>query len=306
MRTAVIDLGTNTFNLLIADINGSSVEFIYKAKMPSKLGEDGINSSKLHEDACSRGVRILREYKKIIEKHGVDTVRAIATSAVRSASNGSVFVENIEEKTGIKVDIISGIEEAELIYKGVEHTISKEEENYLILDIGGGSTEFILVENNQVKELKSFQLGMARLIEKFNPSEPITPEEIWSIESFLKLELYDFLEEIKSYNIKTLIGSSGSFDTILSMIAHNFFKPGHFKKKLSSEFEREHFNYLYQVLIQTNLKERSEMPGMDLVRVEMMVLAMVFTNFIIRELGIQKLMQSRYSLKEGLLYSSLS
>jgi len=302
MRTAVIDLGTNTFNLLIADINGANVEFVYKAKMPSKLGEDGINKSVLHEDACSRGVRILKEYKNIIEKHGVEQVHAIATSAVRSAKNKDEFIKNIAEKTGIQVEVISGQQEAELIYKGVNRTL-KDENLYLILDIGGGSTEFILIENNQIKTLRSFPLGMARLIDKFKPSEPITNQEIWNIESFLKLELNDFLKEIKSFNVKTLVGSSGSFDTILSMIAHQFFKPGYFKKNLSNEFEREHFNYLYQVLIQTNLKERREMPGMDLIRVEMMVLAVVFINFIIRELGLVKLMQSRYSLKEGLLFS---
>ncbi len=303
MRTAVIDLGTNTFNLLIADISGSNIDFVYKAKMPSKLGEEGINDSILHEEACSRGVRILKEYKKIIEKHGVDNVHAIATSAVRSAKNQDFFIQNIQEKTGIKVNVISGEKEAELIYKGVSRTLSNEDNNYLILDIGGGSTEFILIKDNNLKILKSFPLGMARLIDKFKPSEPITNEEIWNIESFLKLELGDFLKEIKSHNIKTLIGSSGSFDTILSMIAHHFFKPGHFKKSLSNEFEREHFSYLYKILIQTNLKERRDMPGMDLIRVEMMVLAVIFTNFIIRELGIIKLMQSRYSLKEGLLFS---
>jgi len=288
--------------LLIADINGANVEFVYKAKMPSKLREDGINRSVLHEDACSRGVRILKEYKNIIEKHGVEQVHAIATSAVRSARNKDEFIKNIAEKTGIQVEVISGQQEAELIYKGVNRTL-KDENLYLILDIGGGSTEFILIENNQIKTLRSFPLGMARLIDKFKPSEPITNQEIWNIESFLKLELNDFLKEIKSFNVKTLVGSSGSFDTILSMIAHQFFKPGYFKKNLSNEFEREHFNYLYQVLIQTNLKERREMPGMDLIRVEMMVLAVVFTNFIIRELGLVKLMQSRYSLKEGLLFS---
>jgi len=303
MRTAVIDLGTNTFNLLIADINGAEIDFVYKAKMPSKLGEDGINDSILHEDACSRGVKILREYKKIIEKHGVEEVHAIATSAVRSANNKDLFIKNIAEKTGIHVNVISGQEEAELIYKGVNRTLNDNEGNYLILDIGGGSTEFILIENNQLKTLKSFPLGMARLMDKFKPSEPITNQEIWSIESYLKLELGDFLKEIKSSNIKTLVGSSGSFDTILSMIAHQFYKAGHFRKNLSNEFEREHFNYLYQVLIQTNLKERREMPGMDLIRVEMMVLAVIFTNFIIRELGLVKLMQSRYSLKEGLLFT---
>ena len=301
MRTAVIDLGTNTFNLLIADVIGKKIEFVYKAKMPSKLGENGINNSMIHEDACSRGINILRQYKKIIDKHRVDNTLAIATSAVRTALNGQQFVDNILEKTGFKVDVITGQREAELIFKGVEQSLL--DETYLILDIGGGSTEFILVENNKVKTLKSFPLGMARLAERFSPSDPITKEEIWSIESYLKYELKDFLEEVRTNNIQTLVGSSGSFDTILSMIAHQFFKPTYFKKQLSSEFEKEHFNYLYQIIIQTNIVERRKIPGMDLIRVEMMVLAMIFTNLIVQELGITKLMQSRYALKEGLLFS---
>jgi exopolyphosphatase/guanosine-5'-triphosphate,3'-diphosphate pyrophosphatase len=298
MRTAIIDLGTNTFNLLIADVNGNAVDFVYKAKMPSKLGENGINRSYIHEDAFIRGINIIREYKKIIKKHGVNQIQAIATSAVRSATNGPEFIQEILNETGISVQIISGEKEAELIFNGVSNSV--DEDSYLILDIGGGSTEFILVENNQIKLLKSFQLGMARLMERFSPSEPITNEEIWKIESFLKHELKDFFEEIKSYRIRTLVGSSGSFDTILSMTAHQFYKSGHFKKNLSSTIEKEHFNYLYKVIIQTNLVERREIPGMDLVRVEMMVLAMIFTNFVMQELGINKLVQSRYALKEGI------
>ncbi len=302
MRTAVIDLGTNTFNLLIADISGKKIDFVYKAKMPSKLGEDGITNSTIHEDACARGINILREYKKIIDKHNVNTVHAIATSAVRSATNGSEFIKKVSEKTGINIQLVSGEEEARYIYQGVKETLVQEE-NYLILDIGGGSTEFVLVENNQVKLVNSFKLGMARLMEKFKPSDPITEHEIWSIEAFLKSELQSFFDEVRKSNIEVLIGSSGSFDTLLSMIAHNFYQPGHYKKKLSSEFEREHFNYMYNVIIQTSLIERREIPGMDLVRVEMMSLAMIFANFVIRELGITRLMQSRYSLKEGLLFS---
>ena len=303
MRIAVIDLGTNTFNLLIADINNDEVEFVYKAKMAAKLGEDGINNGNIHEDACKRGIQILKEYQNIISEHKVDQVRAIATSAIRSASNGREFVEKVIAETGICIDVISGKKEADFIYKGVNKTIVEQEDNYLILDIGGGSTEFILVEDNKVKSLNSFQLGMARLLEKFKPSEPITEEEILDIEDFLEKELKPYLEIVKTNNVKTLIGSSGSFSTILSMIAHNYYEPRYFKKNLSSIFEKKHFNYVYDIIIKTDLEQRKMIPGMDLVRVDMMVMAMIFTNFIIRKLGITKLMQSRYSLKEGVLFS---
>jgi exopolyphosphatase/guanosine-5'-triphosphate,3'-diphosphate pyrophosphatase len=303
MRKAIIDLGTNTFNLLIANIEGGKVEFVYKAKMPSKLGEDGINNFIIHEDACSRGIRILKEYKKIIDKHGVETVHAIATSAVRTASNGQEFVDKIADATGIHVDVISGEREAELIYKGVHESYQEENANYLILDIGGGSTEFILVENNKVSELRSFKLGMARLMEKFQPSDPMTQEEIENIKLYLKEELGDFFKILKAKDFDTLIGSSGSFDTILSMIAHEYFKPGYFKKKLSSSIDKVHFIHMHDLIVNSTLSERREMPGMDLIRVEMMSLAMIFTKFVFDELQINHLVQSKYALKEGLLFS---
>lgn len=303
MRTAVIDLGTNTFNLLIADVSSNSIDFIYKAKMPSKLGEDGINNSQISTDARRRGVHIIKEYQKIIKKHCVQKVHAIATSAVRSAENGQEFVKEIEDATGVVVNVISGIKEAELIYNGVKETIPEQEQNYLILDIGGGSTEFILVKNNKVESLNSLNLGMARLIERFEPSEPITKQEISDINAYLSVELKQLSEELRNANVKTLVGSSGSFDTLLSIIAHQFYAPGHNKKKLSSRFEKEHFDKIYQLIISSTLEERREIPGMDLVRVEMMVLAMIFTKFIIDEFEIAKLMQSRYSLKEGVLFS---
>lgn len=303
MRRAIIDLGTNTFNLLIANVIDSEIEFVYKAKMPSKLGQDGINDNFIHEDACQRGLKILKEYKKIIDKHNVNTIDAVATSAIRSAKNGKVFVDKIAQETGIEVKIISGENEAELIFKGVKESVLNIKDTYLILDIGGGSTEFILVQNNQIKYLNSFNLGMARLMDKFQPSDPITANEILDIENYLEKALKDFFDEIKAFNVKTLIGSSGSFDTLLSMVSHCFFHPGVFKKNLSSEIDNKHFNHLYNVIIKSNLVERRAIPGMDLVRVEMMVLAMIFTNFIIRKMGINKLMQSRYALKEGLLFS---
>jgi exopolyphosphatase/guanosine-5'-triphosphate,3'-diphosphate pyrophosphatase len=303
MRSAIIDLGTNTFNLLIADVDRKGIkEFIYKAKMPSKLGQDGINKSILHQDAMDRGVKILKEYKKIIDKHMVDKIFAYATSAIRTAANGEIFVQCIKKETDIDVTIISGKEEASLIFKGVQQSVKEIKDSYLIVDIGGGSTEFVLVENNEITWLKSYPLGMARLLERFKPSEPITAIEIAKIEQFLEFELKDMIAVMKDKKLETLVGSSGSFDTILSMVSHYFFTPGTFKKNFCTEISREHFSHLYNSIIQTNLEERKEMPGMDLLRVDMMVLAMVFTHFIINKLGIFHLYQTKYALKEGILF----
>jgi len=305
MRYAIIDLGTNTFNLLIAEESAGKVEFLYKAKMASKLGENGINKNQIHADACQRGIQILKTYKQIIDKHQVTTVRAIATSAIRTASNGRKFIDKIASETGYRVDVISGEREAELICTGVLKTGIQPNEPYVILDIGGGSNEFIVVENGQMTKLKSFPLGMARLLEQFQPSDPITSTEIQTIETYLHQELDGFISELKTKGVKTLVGSSGSFDTLLSLIANKFYNASEFKSRLFTEINLSEFDQITNSLIESTLAERHKMPGMDLIRVEMMVLAILFTRFVVSELNVSQLFQVKYALKEGVLFSMI-
>ncbi len=302
MRKAIIDLGTNTFNLLISDVKGSDANILYSTKQPAKLGEGSINDNIINEKAIGRAVRILKEYKGTIDHYRVDSLRAIATSAVRSALNREHFVSLIKDETGISVDVISGLKEADLIFKGVSKAFTKER-SFVILDIGGGSTEFIFVKNGEVAELKSFDLGMARLMEKFKPSNPMTKPEVDQINHYLEKHLHHFLDKLKQEKVKILVGSSGSFDTVLSMVAHRFFSPDVFSQNLSTEIACEQFDVIYKMLIESTLEEREKMPGMSLIRVEMMPLSVVFIKFVKEYLGIDTLVQSEYSLKEGLLFS---
>lgn len=302
MRRAVIDLGTNTFNLLIADVEAHKINFVYKAKMSAKLGENGINESLISRNAINRAVSIIKEYHKIIQKHRVHSVNAIATSAVRSAHNGLEFKQILKDKTGIEIEIISGEKEAQLIYNGVKESLPSNLSSYLILDIGGGSTEFILVKNGLPEVLKSFNLGMARLLERFTPSDPILPSEVEQVRAYVKEKLAAFFRLIRSYDIDTLVGSSGSFDTILAMIAHRFFEAKFFKKNSSSIIELSHFDSVFEQTVWASHAERQAIPGMDLIRVEMMPLALIFVQVVVEELNIKNIFQSKYALKEGLLF----
>ncbi len=302
MRKAIIDLGTNTFNLLISDVEGDRVRILYRTKQPAKLGEGSINDNIISEKAIGRAIRILKEYKATIDQYQVDRIQAIATSAVRSARNQEDFVNRVKEEADISINVISGLEEANWIFKGVSKAFKKER-SFVILDIGGGSTEFIFVKDGAVVELKSFDLGMARLMEKFKPSNPMSNSEIKQVSDYLETHLHHFLNGLKMQGVKTLVGSSGSFDTVLSMVAHRFFTPKAFAKNLSTEIACEHFNIIYEMLIQSTLEERKEMPGMSPIRVEMMALSVVFIKFVKEYLGIDTLVQSEYSLKEGILFS---
>ena len=149
MRVAIIDLGTNTFHLLIAETRGDQPEILYKTNVPVKLGEGRINDNIITPAAFERGINCLKDFSLIIADYQVYKISATATSAVRSAENGNEFVNAVNERTGISIETISGDEEAELIYQGVK--LSGAITNLsLIMDIGGGSVELILCDTENL------------------------------------------------------------------------------------------------------------------------------------------------------------
>ena len=223
-RVAIIDLGTNTFNLLIAEINpNKTYQVLFQTKISVKLGEGGIDKGFIAPAAFQRGVEAIKSYQKIIKKYDVDKIIAIATSAIRGASNGVEFVLKIKEESNIDVQIISGEKEAELIYFGVRQAVKMNSETSLIIDIGGGSTEFIIANNKKIFWKQSFLLGAARLLEMFNPSDPITNVQIKTSVEYLKDQLQPLFDAVKKYPVSELIGSSGSFDSLAEMIAVRFY-----------------------------------------------------------------------------------
>src|ERR1035437_880171 len=172
MKIAIIDLGTNTFNIFIAEIlPDKTFQKLYKSKISVKLGEGGINKNHIEEKPFTRGIRALKKHKRTIERLGAEKILAFATAAIRGATNGKDFILAAKKMTGIDVHIISGEREAELIYYGVRSAVKMNHMPSLIMDIGGGSTEFIIANKNEIFWKQSFLLGVARLIEKFKPSD---------------------------------------------------------------------------------------------------------------------------------------
>ncbi len=303
MRIAILDLGTNTFNLLIVDAIDNKFSPVFKRKIPVKLGAGGINNNFIDLKTFNRGVDSFVELYKHIEKNNYDIVRAIATSAIRTADNGKLFIEELYSRTGVNIELISGEQEAEYIFKGVKNTISFPNENILVLDIGGGSNEFILAKNNNLILKRSFKLGMARLLDLFKPEDRITAKTINKINSFLNTELSLCINNCLNKNITKLIGSSGAFNTIASLI---FIHKNMSKmKNLSNKILLDDFYSLYNELIYSSLEERQNMKGMPLFRAEMIVVAIIFIKFIIEKLNITELYQSRYALKEGVIFDIL-
>ena len=218
MIIAILDFGTNTFNLLIAERKERSFNVLHSSKQPVKLGRGGIQINRITPDAFERGFVAIQNLMETIEKYEVAEIRAFATSAIRNASNGADFVNEVESRFGFRVRVIPGEREAELIYKGVRQAIPFTEKKVMILDIGGGSNEFIICNRDGIIWKHSFELGMARILELFDLSDPITFEEISALESYFKQELQPLVEEVRKENPQTLIGASGSFDTFHSLL----------------------------------------------------------------------------------------
>jgi len=309
MRIAVIDLGTNTFNLLIVDMGeDQGYKILYNNKLPVKLGKSGIDKKEIRPDAITRGLNALERHLQTIGEHNVEKTYAFATSAIRSARNGDQFVKLAKQRCGIDVEIINGEREAELIYYGVKQAVRLTEEKVLILDIGGGSNEFIIADKDTISWKKSYPLGVARLLSKFKPSDPISIEEIEFISNYLEERLSDLFEEFKKHKITTLIGASGSFETITSMIRADDpnFESGTSLSPESNLIDLTDFENLYQKLINSTLKERKQMKGLESMRLEMIVVATLVVKFILQKLKLREMIQSNFALKEGVVYELLS
>jgi len=303
MRIAIIDLGTNTFNLLIADVNDNqSYNILLETKNAAKLGKGGINNRTITPEAMQRGIDALHQHLRTIADYSVDKVVCIATAAIRSASNGQEFVKRVKDEVGLNINVIDGQKEAQLIFDGIKQVMPLGKEKVMVLDIGGGSNEFIIANNEGVFWKHSFDLGVARLLDKFAPANPITQAEIDTIEAYFRTELQLLFDALKQYPVKTLIGSSGSFDTVSAMIAAIHHPHLDMSKLTSYHIHLNHFLELHQVYLKSTVEERSKMERMDPARVEMIVLASLFINFVVRECNIANIWQCSFALKEGAIW----
>lgn len=304
MEVAVIDLGTNTFNLLIAEKEASGrFKKIVSNRISVKLGEDSINRSYISEAAFKRGIKALETFSACIKEKGVVQIAAFATSAIRTATNGVDFVNEAKKQTGIDINIINGEREAELIYFGNREAVQMNEETSLIMDIGGGSTEFILANKSAILWKQSFLLGAARIIAKINPSDPISDSEISALTNYLKTELQDLFKAVGKHKPIELIGSSGAFDSIVDMMAGKYNTESlHEGQTEYSVFLPDYFPLSKQIIAST-LKERQQVKGLIEMRVDMIVISCLLVNFVLEQLNLKTLRVSTYSLKEGVLYS---
>jgi exopolyphosphatase/guanosine-5'-triphosphate,3'-diphosphate pyrophosphatase len=293
-RIAVIDLGSNTFHLLICEIglNGSWVT-IHKEREYVKLAEAGMDH--IDENAIQRAIDAMVRFAGLIKLHEVERTRAIGTAALRESRNGIVVADKLFSVSGIKVEIIDGHKEAEFILLGIRSAMPHLDQYSLIMDIGGGSVEFILFKGENVVFTGSYKIGVAILYKLYHRSDPISHEEVKELESELDAQLDPLIEALEKTSSYYLIGASGSFEILYEVLP---------RKVVSSHWSELEFSGIMDALnkvINADFTARSQMAEIPVERLDYIVVAYILIRYLIRMVPPDKLYYCDFALKEGVV-----
>ncbi|MBN8578103.1 MAG: exopolyphosphatase [Cytophagales bacterium] len=298
-KVAIIDMGTNTFHLLVAEVNGEEFKITHREKAAVKLGVGGINRNLITTEAQARALHTMKAFRNTLNEMGIDRVHAFGTSALRNASNGLEVATRIEGETGIKINIISGLQEAEYICQGARAAIAMGAQKHLVMDIGGGSVEFIIANHSEIFWSNSFEIGGQRLLERFQKHDPIHPDEVNALFAYFESELRPLLNQLKLHRPTTLIGSSGTFDTLSDIYCFRNNMP--VTELPETPFALKAFDSIYEEILFKDRAARMQIPGMIEMRVEMIVVACCLIKYLLQAYRFEALRVSSYSLKEGAL-----
>lgn len=294
---AGIDIGTNTFRLLIAEVNNNSLNELYSDRRITRLGEGVSLTGLLKEEAIERGLKALKEFRNIIAVHKVEAVEAVATSAFRVAKNSGNFVKRAKDETGIDLKIISEEEEAWKTFRGMKMGIEVPESS-LMVDIGGGSTELILLKNGKASLIRSINLGVVYLADMYMKSDPPLDDEINGMRNEASQALASLGPQFSE--AKALIGTAGTITTIAAMakgltvfegaMIHN--------TKISLDSVKD----IFTAISGSARKKRAELyPVLDPSRLDIIVPGVMILLEIMMKFGFKEIIVSDNGLREGIL-----
>jgi len=298
---AIADLGTNTFQLLISPLDGFQV--LDHLQRPVGLGMGAMEQVILQEDAMDRALVALHEFVSLFLSKGGDIsdFYAIGTSILRRASNAGAFIQRVKEELGVSILVIDGIQEAEYIYAGIRNSLPKRwEKTSLVMDIGGGSVEFILFKGNEVLYRVSLELGGLRLKSLFSVNNEFDLSVVAGLDAHVSSEMRVLFQVCKKEKPEVLIGAAGAFETILDLENRSSQAPA------SCEIDLKQFLQHKLNLDKMPYQERVAYPGMKAFRASIFPYATFLIEKVLREIGLKELWFSSYSLKEGFWFTELS
>lgn len=298
MKIGTIDIGTNSMRLLIADYNNGKIENRKKYVNTTRIGQGVDKEGYISEEALQRNINALEEFANICKLEECQAIYCMGTSALRDSKNGNIFVDRAKQKTNINVEIISGNEESNLGFMGVLEGLDTDEQ-ILVIDIGGGSTEFIVGDIEGIKFAKSENVGALRMTEKFLAKDPIDTNEFSSMSNFIYGEIKDTIDYIKSKQIKKIVGIGG---TITSLSAMNQELEVYSMEKIhNSEVSIKNIKDILQNLKQMTLNDKKTLKGLQPKRADIITAGVEILNIIMENLEIEKIIVSEYDNLEGLM-----
>ena len=301
---AAIDIGTNSFHMVVArGLDDGGFEVITTMKEMVRLGQGSGEMKQLADEAIERGVACLTRMAAVAATHGAD-VTAVATSATREAENRQVFIDRVLAETGITVEVISGFEEARLIHLGVLQALPVYDKRLLLVDIGGGSTEFLVGRGADVLQVRSMKLGAIRLTERFFADGEAKPRRVRRCSAHVAATLTSVAAEMQKEGHEVAIGSSGTIGAIASMIAA---ERGEEIGDLNGfRFSAEELSALVSTVISTAPSQRRRLPGLDSRRADIIVGGALLLEGIFEAFAIETMTVSTYALREGVLFDRMA
>jgi exopolyphosphatase / guanosine-5'-triphosphate,3'-diphosphate pyrophosphatase len=303
-KIASIDIGSNTVRLLILEFDANqNFQIRVSRRIITRLGEGMDSHGKLMEPRISATLSALAVFQKDCLDHGNPPIHSVATSAVREASNGKEFVRLARESTGIEIEIIPWEEEARLTLEGVFWKISHENRKTLTIDIGGGSTEFILSEGKNIISFCSSPLGVVRLTEKFIHQHPVDNTEYINLSLHLRNELLSVKKKLSALMPQVLIGTAGTVTT-LAALKENIY-PYDPEKVHNTLLPRQDVETLLQDLKQKSLNERLALKPLEKGREDLIIAGTAIVLATMQTFQRDALLVSEYSLREGVILKAL-
>ena len=298
---ASLDLGTNSTRVLVARPVDGRLDILDRRNTITRLGQDVGSSGRLADEAIERTLACLREYRAVLDEHGVERLRAAATSASRDAANRDEFFDAVEEVVGVRPELLSGDDEGRMSFLGATGDLDPARGPFLIVDIGGGSTEFIL-GTDHVEGVISVDVGCVRLTEKFLDHDPPLPEELTACISFADTYLDDVLREVPgSAEARTLVGLAGTITTVaaveIGLATYDRDAIHHFV------LTRDAAEDVFRTLATEALADRIHNPGLEQARADVIVGGCCVLVALFRRFGFDEMIVSEADILDGLALS---
>lgn len=303
MRIAAIDLGSNSFHMVIVESRSGGFHVIDREKEMVRLGERTLSRGRLSAASMRRGLAALREYKRLADMHGVDKLLVVATSAVREAANGEDFLERVAGEIGFYPQVVSGEEEARLIHLAVVHSVNVEGRRTLVLDIGGGSVELAMGAGAQVEWAVSEKLGVIRMTERFVRSDPLAARDERRLVGHVREVMEPHAARARAEGYDLVVGTSGTVLALGAMAT----EAGSLPESLHHvTVPAPSLHALRRRLVAASLKGRRRLPLLDERRVDIIVAGAVVLDEILDALKAKEILLCEWALREGLLLDYLT